>query len=277
MQVARSIAGMKKLRRECAGSVGLVPTMGYLHEGHLELVRQAKSENAVAVATIFVNPTQFGPGEDFKSYPRNLDRDLALLEKVKTDIVFVPSDGEMYPVDYDTRVEVGGLTAKLEGKSRPTHFQGVTTVCNKLFNIIQPDRAYFGQKDAQQVIVIQKMASELTMNLEIIVCATVRESDGLAMSSRNTYLTKEERVSAVVLYKSLCLARDMYDRGERDTAQIKRAMNSLISGEAAAKIDYISIADAATLDEVDIIGGRVLVSLAVRLGKPRLIDNIILG
>ncbi|MEI6186633.1 MAG: pantoate--beta-alanine ligase, partial [Dehalococcoidia bacterium] len=270
MQVARSIAGMKKLRRECAGSVGLVPTMGYLHEGHLELVRQAKSENAVAVATIFVNPTQFGPGEDFKSYPRNLDRDLALLEKVKTDIVFVPPDEEMYPVDYDTRVEVGGLTAKLEGKSRPTHFQGVTTVCNKLFNIIQPDRAYFGQKDAQQVIVIQKMASELNMNLEIIVCATVRESDGLAMSSRNTYLTKEERVSAVVLYKSLCLARDMYDRGERDTAQIKRAMNSLISGEAAAKIDYISIADAATLDEVDIIGGRVLVSLAVRLGKPRL-------
>jgi pantoate--beta-alanine ligase len=277
MQVARSIAGMKKLRRECAGSVGLVPTMGYLHEGHLELVRQAKSENAVAVATIFVNPTQFGPGEDFKSYPRNLDRDLSLLEKVKTDIVFIPPDEEMYPVDYDTRVEVGGLTAKLEGKSRPTHFQGVTTVCNKLFNIIQPDRAYFGQKDAQQVIVIQKMASDLNMNLEIIVCATVRESDGLAMSSRNTYLTEEERVSAVVLYKSLCLARDMYDRGERDTAQIKRAMNSLISGEAAAKIDYISIADAATLDEADIIGGRVLVSLAVRLGKPRLIDNIILG
>ena len=277
MQVARSIAKMKKLRRECAGSVGLVPTMGYLHEGHLELVRQAKSENAVAVATIFVNPTQFGPGEDFKSYPRNLDRDLALLEKVKTDIVFVPSDGEMYPVDYDTRVEVGGLTDKLEGKSRPTHFRGVTTVCNKLFNIIQPDRAYFGQKDAQQVIVIQKMASELNMNLEIIVCATVRESDGLAMSSRNTYLTEEERPSAAVLYKSLCVAKDMYEKGERDAARMRQAMHSLISGEPAAKIDYISIADAATLDEVDIIRGRVLVSLAVRLGKPRLIDNIILG
>ena len=277
MQVARSIAGMKKLRRECAGSVGLVPTMGYLHEGHLELVRQAKSENAVAVATIFVNPTQFGPGEDFKSYPRNLDRDLALLEKVKTDIVFVPPDEEMYPVDYDTRVEVGGLTAKLEGKSRPTHFQGVTTVCNKLFNIIQPDRAYFGQKDAQQVIVIQKMASELNMNLTVVVCPTVRESDGLAMSSRNTYLTEEERPSAAVLYKSLCVAKDMYEKGERDAARMRQAMQSLISGEPAAKIDYISIADAATLDEVDIIGGRVLVSLAVRLGKPRLIDNIILG
>ena len=277
MQVAHSIAQMKKLRRECAGSVGLVPTMGYLHEGHLELVRQAKSENAVAVATIFVNPTQFGPSEDFKSYPRDLDRDLALLEKVKTDIVFVPPDKEMYPGDYNTWVEVRGITAKLEGKSRPTHFQGVTTVCSKLFNIIEPDRAYFGQKDAQQAIVIQKMVSELNMNLNVIVCPTVRESDGLAMSSRNTYLNKEERASAAVLYKSLCLAKDMYEKGERDAAVIRRAMNNRISGEPAAKIDYVSIADAATLDEVDIIRGRVLVSLAVRLGKPRLIDNIFLG
>ena len=277
MQVARSIAEMKRLRRDCAGSVGLVPTMGYLHRGHLELARRAKSENTVAVATIFVNPTQFGPSEDFKSYPRDLDRDLALLDEVKTDIVFVPSDKEMYPGNYDTWVEVRGITARLEGKSRPTHFQGVTTVCNKLFNIIQPDRAYFGQKDAQQAIVIQKMVSELNMNLEVIVCPTVRESDGLAMSSRNTYLTKEERVSAVVLYKSLCLAEDMYAKGERDAAIIKKAMNGLISAEAAAKPDYISIADIASLDEVDIIRGRVLVSLAVRLGKPRLIDNILLG
>jgi len=277
MQVARSTAQMKKLRRECAGSVGLVPTMGYLHEGHLELARQAKSENVVAVATIFVNPTQFGPGEDFKSYPRDLDRDLALLKQAGTDIVFVPSDKEMYPGGYDTWVEVRGITAKLEGKSRPTHFQGVTTVCNKLFNIIEPDRAYFGQKDAQQAIVIQRMVADLNMNLDIVVCPTVRESDGLAMSSRNTYLTMDERTSAVVLYKSLCLAKDMYDRGERDAAVIKQAMNSLISGVAAAKIDYISIADTDTLDEVDMIGGKALVSLAVRLGKPRLIDNIILG
>jgi len=277
MQVARSIAEMKRLRRDCAGSVGLVPTMGYLHRGHLELARRAKSENTVAVATIFVNPTQFGPSEDFKSYPRDLDRDLALLDEVKTDIVFVPPDKEMYPGGYDTWVEVRGITARLEGKSRPTHFQGVTTVCNKLFNIVQPDRAYFGQKDAQQAIVIQKMVSELNMNLEVIVCPTVRESDGLAMSSRNTYLTKEERVSAVVLYKSLCLAEDMYAKGERDAAIIKKAMNGLISAEAAAKPDYISIADIASLDEVDIIRGRVLVSLAVRLGKPRLIDNILLG
>jgi len=277
VKVVRTIADMKKLRRQCRGSVGLVPTMGYLHEGHLELARRAKSENPVAVATIFVNPTQFGPGEDFKSYPRDLDRDCALLEKVKTDIVFVPSDKEMYPDGYDTWVEVRGITSKLEGKSRPTHFQGVTTVCNKLFNIIEPDSAYFGQKDAQQAIVIQRMVSDLNMNLTVVVCPTVRESDGLAMSSRNTYLTAEERPSAVVLYKSLCLAKDMYAKGERDAAAIKKAMNELISGVPAAKIDYISIADTGTLDEVDTIRGRVLVSLAVRLGKPRLIDNIILG
>lgn len=277
MQVVRSIAEMKKLRRQCAGSVGLVPTMGYLHEGHLELARRAKSENPVAVATIFVNPTQFGPGEDFKSYPRDLERDLSLLDQVKTDMVFVPSDKEMYPEGYDTWVEVRGITAKLEGKSRPTHFQGVTTVCNRLFNIIEPDRAYFGQKDAQQAIVIQRMVSDLNMNLAIVVCPTVRESDGLAMSSRNTYLTAEERPSAVVLYKSLCLAKDMYDKGERDAAVIKQAMLGLISGVPAAKLDYISIADTVTLDEVEIIRGKVLISLAVRLGKPRLIDNIILG
>jgi pantoate--beta-alanine ligase len=276
VQIARSITDMKKLRRECTGSVGLVPTMGFLHEGHLALVKQAKSENPVAVATIFVNPTQFGPSEDFKSYPRDLDRDLSLLEKVRTDIVFIPSDKEMYPGGYDTWVEVRGITAKLEGKSRPTHFQGVTTVCNKLFNIIEPDRAYFGQKDAQQAIVIQRMVADLNMNLDIVVCPTVRESDGLAMSSRNTYLTKEERPSAVALYKSLRLAKDMYEKGERDAAKIKGAMHGLISGISAAKIDYISIADTSTLDEVEKIRGRVLVSLAVRLGKPRLIDNIIL-
>jgi len=277
MQVVRTIADMKELRRKCGGGVGLVPTMGFLHEGHLNLARQAKSENEVSVVSIFVNPTQFGPSEDLKSYPRDLDRDLALLEKVKTDIVFVPSDKEIYPADYNTWVEVRGVTARLEGKSRPTHFQGVTTVCNKLFNIVEPDRAYFGQKDAQQAIVIQKMVAELNMNLDIVVCPTVRESDGLAMSSRNTYLEKGERASAVVLYKSLCLAKDLYEKGERDAAVIKQAMHSLISAEPAAKPDYISIADVSTLDEVDVIRGKVLVSLAVRLGKPRLIDNILLG
>lgn len=277
MQIARSIAEMKALRAKCGGTVGFVPTMGYLHEGHLELVRIARRNNPVAVVSIFVNPTQFAPNEDFKAYPRDLERDLAMLEGVETGIVFIPDGDGMYPGGYDTWVDVHGITARLEGRSRPTHFRGVTTVCNKLFNIVQPTRAYFGQKDAQQALVIEKMVTELNMNLEIVVCPTVREQDGLAMSSRNTYLTGSERVSATVLYRSLCLAKDMFAGGERDARVIRRAMTDLISQEEAAGIDYISIADLQTLDEVDTIGGKALVSLAVRLGKPRLIDNIILG
>ncbi|MGA9048599.1 MAG: pantoate--beta-alanine ligase [Dehalococcoidia bacterium] len=277
MQIARSIKEMKLLRRACQGSVGFVPTMGYLHEGHLELVRLAKRENPVAIVSIFVNPTQFAPHEDFKAYPRDLNRDLAMLERVGTDIVFIPGDLDMYPSDYDTWVEVRGITQTLEGRSRPTHFQGVTTVCNKLFNIVEPDKAYFGQKDAQQALVIQKMVADLNMNLEIVVALTVREKDGLAMSSRNTYLTAEERTQAPVLYKALQLASDMYVKGERDSVKIRTAMTKLILAVPEAVIDYISIADIATLQEVDEIKGRVLISLAVKLGKPRLIDNIILG
>ena len=268
---------MKGLRRKCKGSVGFVPTMGYLHEGHLELVRLAKNENHIAVVSIFVNPTQFAPSEDFKAYPRDLDRDLALLESAGADIVFIPGDKDMYPAGYDTWVEVKGITQTLEGRSRPTHFQGVTTVCNKLFNIVQPNRAYFGQKDAQQALVIEKMVSDLNMNLEIVVAPTIREKDGLAMSSRNIYLTPEERRSAPVLHKALQLASDMYDKGERDAILIKNAMTRLITAVPAAKIDYISIADIETLREVNAIRGRVLISLAVKLGKPRLIDNVILG
>ena len=277
MQTAHSIEEMKHLRSKCRGSVGFVPTMGYLHEGHLELVRQAKNENYVAVVSIFVNPTQFAPHEDFKAYPRDLDRDLTLLEGAGTDIVFIPGDKDMYPADYDTWVEVKGITRHLEGHSRPTHFQGVTTVCSKLFNIVEPNKAYFGQKDAQQALVIQKMVANLNMNLEIIMAPTIREKDGLAMSSRNVYLTPEERKSAPVLYKALQLARDMHAKGESDAILIKNAMTKLISSVPAARIDYISIADIGTLQEVNDIRGRVLVSLAVKLGKPRLIDNIILG
>jgi pantoate--beta-alanine ligase len=276
MQTAHSIEEMKHLRSKCRGSVGFVPTMGYLHEGHLELVSQAKNENYVAVVSIFVNPTQFAPHEDFKAYPRDLDRDLNLLESAGTDIVFIPGDKDMYPADYDTWVEVKGITRHLEGRSRPTHFQGVTTVCSKLFNIVEPNKAYFGQKDAQQALVIQKMVADLNMNLEIIMAPTVREKDGLAMSSRNVYLTPEERKSAPVLYKALQLARDMHAKGESDAILIKNAMAKLISSVPAAKIDYISIADIGTLQEVNDIRGRVLVSLAIKLGKPRLIDNIIL-
>ena len=277
MQIARSIPEMKALRGNCAEPVGFVPTMGYLHEGHLELVRIARRENPLAAVSIFVNPTQFAPNEDFKAYPRDLDRDLSLLEGVKTDIVFIPESKDMYADGYNTWVDVQGITAKLEGKARPTHFRGVTTVCNKLFNIVQPHKAYFGQKDAQQAIVIQKMVADLNMNLEVVVCPTIREKDGLAMSSRNTYLIRNERTSATILYRSLCLAEDMFATGERDARIIRKAMTELISQEAAAKIDYVSIADMQTLDEIDTIEGKALVSLAVRLGKPRLIDNIMLG
>ena len=277
MQIARSIPEMKALRGKCAGAVGFVPTMGYLHEGHLELVRIAGRDNTVAIVSIFVNPTQFAPNEDYKAYPRDLDRDLAMLDRVKTGIVFIPDSQDMYADGYNTWVDVQGITGKLEGRARPTHFRGVTTVCNKLFNIVQPHKAYFGQKDAQQALVMQKMAADLNMNLEVVVCPTIREKDGLAMSSRNTYLTGSQRTSATVLYRSLCLAGDMFARGERDAGVIRKAIIDLISGEAAVKIDYVSIADIQTLDEIDKIGGKALVSLAVRLGKPRLIDNIILG
>ena len=277
MQIARSIPEMKALRSKCVESVGFVPTMGYLHEGHIELVRIAGRDNPVAVVSIFVNPTQFAPNEDYKAYPRDLDRDLSMLDKAKTGIVFIPDSDEMYAGGYNTWVDVQGITGKLEGKSRPTHFRGVTTICNKLFNIVQPDKAYFGQKDAQQALVIQKMVADLNMNLEVIVCPTIREKDGLAMSSRNTYLTDSERLSAPVLYRSLCMARDMFAKGERDAGIIRKAMADLISQEPAAKIDYVSIADMQTLDEVDTIKSKALVSLAVRLGKPRLIDNIVLG
>jgi len=277
MEIASSIHEMKSLRKKYTGPVGLVPTMGYLHEGHLQLVRTSKKENPVTVVSIFVNPTQFAPNEDFKAYPRDLDRDLSMLRSVATDIVFIPEDLDMYPQGYNTWVNMLGITQFLEGKSRPTHFQGVTTVCNKLFNIVEADRAYFGQKDAQQALVIQKMVRELNMNLEIIVAPTVRESDGLAMSSRNTYLKPEERPEANVLYRSLLHARELYAKGERDAARIKAAMTKMIEKVPAAKIDYISISDIDTLEDVDKITGKVLVSMAVRMGKPRLIDNIILG
>ncbi len=277
MKIARSISEMKALRKQCTGKVGFVPTMGYLHEGHLQLVKNAKMDNPVVVVSIFVNPTQFAPNEDFKAYPRDFERDCELLRGIGTDIIFAPSDSDMYPPGFNTWVNVQGITQYLEGRSRPTHFQGVTTVCNKLFNIVQPDNAYFGQKDAQQALVIQKMVRELNMNLEIVVCPTVREADGLAMSSRNTYLTPQERPTANVLYRSLMLAQDMYARGERDAAKIKSAMTGLTLQVPGASIDYVSISDIDNLTEVDRISGRVLVSLAVRIGKPRLIDNIVLG
>jgi len=276
MKTTTTIKEMSILRREIAGSLGFVPTMGYLHEGHLSLVRKARAENEVVVASIFVNPTQFGPGEDFAVYPRDPERDAALLLKEKTDIIFMPSVEEMYPPGFDSWVRVDKLTQRLEGASRPGHFQGVTTVVNKLFNIVRPTRAYFGQKDAQQAIVIKKMVADLNMDLEVVVLPTVREEDGLAMSSRNTYLNPEERRSAPILFKALTLARERCKQGERNADRIRQEIISLITGNPLAKIDYVSIADPDTLEELSVLNGPALASLAVRFGKTRLIDNILL-
>ena len=277
MQVINTIAEMRKLRRQLSEPVGFVPTMGYFHEGHLSLVRQARKENPTVVVSIFVNPTQFGPGEDFQDYPRDLNHDLELLEREKVDIVFVPSEEEMYPRDFNSWVDVEKVTERLEGASRPGHFRGVATICAKLFNIIQPTRAYFGQKDAQQAIVIKKMVADLNMNLEIVVVPTVRESNGLAMSSRNTYLNPEERQAATVLFKALSLARELWHGGEKDADKIRHQMTSLIQKEPLAKIDYVSIADAETMEELKEIDRPAIVFLAIRIGKTRLIDNVILG
>ncbi len=257
-------------------SVGFVPTMGYLHNGHLALVKQARAENSAVVVSIFVNPTQFGPTEDFKTYPRDTERDLAMLQKEKTDIVFMPSPEEMYPERFSSWVDVEKITDRLEGSHRPGHFRGVATVVAKLFNIVEPTRAYFGQKDAQQVLVIQKMVKDLNMNLAIVVSPTVREGDGLAMSSRNIYLNPQERQAATVLFKALTLAQSLWKKGERDAETVRRQMTSLISEEPLAKIEYVSIADAQTLEELPEIDRLALVSLAVKIGKTRLIDNILL-
>ena len=276
MQIAKTIADMKALRTKSLGSVGFVPTMGYLHQGHLALVKQSRAENSIVVASIFVNPTQFGPTEDFKSYPRDTKRDLAMLRKEGTDIVFMPLAQEIYPEGFNSWVDVEKVTDRLEGSYRPGHFKGVATVVAKLFNIVEPARAYFGQKDAQQVLVIKKMVADLNMNLEVVVAPTVRESDGLAMSSRNVYLNPQERQAAIVLFKVLTLARNRREKGERNAETVRQEMTSLISQEPLAKIEYVSIADAQTLEELSEIDKPALVSLAVRIGKTRLIDNILL-
>ena len=229
------------------------------------------------MVSIFVNPAQFGPKEDFDKYPRDERRDIDMLEKAGVDIVFIPTAQEMYPSGFNTWVEVKGISERLEGSVRAGHFRGVATVCNKLFNIVRPDRAYFGQKDAQQILVIKKMAAELAMNLEIIAAPTLREADGLAMSSRNTYLKPRERQAATVLYHALLKAREMRQAGECDTETIREAMTAVLQAEPLAKIEYVSIADTVSLKELEQIRSKALVSLAVRVGKTRLIDNIVLS
>jgi pantoate--beta-alanine ligase len=277
MIVIETIPDMAYLRNNLKEPVGFVPTMGYLHEGHMSLVKKARAENQSVIVSIYVNPTQFGPKEDLSKYPRDLPRDLAMLEKEGTDVVFFPSDKEMYPDGYDTWVIVENLTKPLEGDVRPTHFRGVTTIVNKLFNIVRPTNAYFGQKDAQQVLVIKKMVTDINMNLKVVVCPTIREPDGLAMSSRNVYLNPEQRKAAPVLNKSLLLANELFTHGERNTALILEKMTVLIQKEPQANIDYINISDTATLAELKTISQSALVSMAVRFGNTRLIDNIILG
>ena len=277
LKVASEINEIRRYRKEYSDSLGFVPTMGFLHEGHLSLVRRAKAENKFVAVSIFVNPTQFGPQEDLAAYPRDLERDINLLEGEGVNLIWTPSESIMYPPGYQTWVEVSEITKKLEGASRPTHFRGVTTVVTKLFNVIQPDRAYFGQKDAQQAAVIRQMVSDLNMPLEIVVCPISREIDGLARSSRNTYLDLDQRKAATVLSRSLQAARAAYDSGERDGEKICKTMLDVLSTEPLARVDYVSCADPLTLDELKKITQSALLSMAVFIGKTRLIDNLILG
>ena len=277
MRLLHSVAEMAAARSAAERPLGLAPTMGALHEGHLSLVRRARSDNATLVVTIFVNPTQFGPGEDLAAYPRDPARDLALLEAEGADVVFMPPPEEVYPSGFDTWVSVERTAAPLEGESRPGHFRGVATVVCKLFNIVRPDRAYFGQKDAQQLQVIRRMNADLNLGVELVAMPTVREPDGLAMSSRNAYLTPEQRSAAPVLYAALRAARELYDTGERQAAALRETMQRTLAAEPLASPDYVSVADPDTLAELERIEGAALASLAVHVGSTRLIDNVTLG
>jgi pantoate--beta-alanine ligase len=276
MRTIITLSDLHALRPTFPGKVGLVPTMGYLHEGHLSLIRRARQECDHVVVSIFVNPTQFGPKEDLSKYPRDLDRDLGLIEPLGVDLVWMPTAEIMYPKGYQTWVEVETVTRPLEGAMRPGHFRGVTTVVAKLFNGVQPQRAYFGQKDAQQAAVIRQMTRDLNFPIEIVVCPIVREPDGLAMSSRNVYLDAEERKAATVLYRALKAARNLYKNGERNADELRRLMREVLATELLAQMQYVSCADYDTLEELETVTGKTLLSMAVFLGKTRLIDNIVL-
>jgi pantoate--beta-alanine ligase len=281
MKTITSLAEMQKFSEKARLGkkiVGLVPTMGYLHKGHLSLIARAKRSCDVVIVSIFVNPTQFAPHEDFARYPRDMVRDARLCESGGTTVLFTPSEGEMYPEGYSTYVSVGQLSSVLEGKFRPTHFRGVTTVVAKLFLLTKPHIAFFGQKDAQQCVVIKRMSKDLDVDIEIVVSPIVREKDGLAMSSRNVYLTEAERAEALVLYASLCHAREMVKGGERNAGRIAETMTRMIGRKPSAKIDYVAVVDADSLAEIGTLehGRRALVALAVRFGTTRLIDNVII-
>lgn len=278
MKIEETVQGVReqvKAWRKEGFSVGLVPTMGYLHEGHKSLIDKAVAENDKVVVSVFVNPIQFGPSEDLASYPRDLNRDAKLCEDAGADLVFHPADEEMYFDDFCTYVDMDDLTKGLCGKTRPTHFRGVCTVVSKLFHIVAPDRAYFGQKDAQQLAVIRRMVRDLNFDLEIVGCPIVREEDGLAKSSRNTYLNEAERAAAVILHKGLNTGEEMLKAGETDAAKIVSAIRETIESEPLAKIDYVELVDWNTLKPVETVQAEVLAAVAVYIGKTRLIDNFI--
>jgi pantoate--beta-alanine ligase len=278
MERLETLDAMARWRQAAVGPVGFVPTMGYLHDGHLSLVRRARGENQLVVVGIFVNPTQFGPNEDFTTYPRDMKRDLERLERESVDAVFLPSVDGLYPDEYATYVTVERITARWEGASRPGHFRGVATIVLKLFNIVRPDRAYFGQKDYQQLQVVRRMVTDLDLPIAIVACPIIREPDGLAMSSRNAYLSLGEREAATVILRALKAGEELYKKGERNARDIQRAIENVLSKAPQVKIDYVAVADPETLDSLERIGDRGAVCcLAVRIGKTRLIDNLLLS
>lgn len=278
MQIVSTVEEVRKQVkkwREEGLSVGLVPTMGYLHEGHKSLIDKAVEQNDRVVVSVFVNPIQFGPNEDLATYPRDLERDAALCENAGANLIFHPEPENMYESDFCSFIDMDGLTKGLCGKTRPTHFRGVCTVVGKLFNIVEPDRAYFGQKDAQQLAVIRRMVRDLNFNLEVIGCPIIREDDGLAKSSRNTYLSKEERKAAVILHKGLLHGEELVKAGEKNAATVKQAITEIIESEPLAKIDYVEIVNFDNIETIETIDGSILAAVAVYIGKTRLIDNFI--
>ncbi len=277
MNTVQSISNLRQIRNGLPSPVGLVPTMGYLHEGHLSLVQRARQECANVIVSIFVNPTQFGPHEDLDAYPRDFTRDFVLLEKYGVDLVWIPELEQMYTPDFQTWVTVERAAQPLEGKMRPGYFRGVTTVVAKLFNSVLPDKAYFGQKDAQQVVVIRRMVKDLNFPIDIVVCPIIREPDGLAMSSRNVYLDHEERQAAQVLFRSLSAATSAFQNGNNDADQLRGIMTGTIMSEPLADLQYVSCADPDTLEELSGSISRALLSMAVVIGKTRLIDNFVIG
>ena len=277
MQILTTNTATTDAIRHCSRPLGLVPTMGALHEGHLALVRGAKADNTTVVVSIFVNPTQFGPQEDLSTYPRDMERDLSLLEAEGVDLVYSPSPEEVYPTGFDTWVDPGQLATRLEGAARPGHFRGVATVVTKLFGVVRPDRAYFGQKDGQQLAVIRQLVRDLNLGIEIVAVPTVRAEDGLALSSRNAYLTAEERRAAPVIFRALSEIARLWGLGETDAGTLRNIAYAMLNAEPLLEgIDYVSIADTLTLEELELVDRPAMVSTAVRLGKTRLIDNVLL-